>query len=158
MQIGTYRLRPADNRDLSAVWDLIHGILAGYGLPMDARTMDKDLKDIEANYWNSKGMFFVLLDADQVIGTVAIHYESDNICELCRMYLDAAYRGKGLGRGLLNFAMAEAHARGFGEMFLKTASVLKEAIALYARAGFIQVDEIDPDGNCDVRMQKILFQ
>lgn len=156
VQIGPYLLRPADNRDGPAVWKLINDILASYGLEMDARTIDKDLTDIEAHYWEQKGAFFVLLDQDQVIGTVALQYEAGALCELCRMYLHADYRGKGVGRALLDYAQAVARSLGCSEIFLQTASVLKEAIALYSRSGFINVLKADPDGPCDVRMQKSL--
>ena len=52
------------------------------------------------------------------------------------MYLHRAYRGKGLGRRLLEDALARARQAGFRRITLETASVLKEAIRLYERYGF----------------------
>jgi putative acetyltransferase len=152
--LGPYTLRIADNSDRQDIWRLINVILSSYGLTMDAKTIDIDLTDIEGNYWNKKGAFFVLMDGKKVIGTVALHYESETVCELGRMYLDASYRGKGLGRGLLEHALATAKASGFKDVFLKTASVLTEAISLYSRAGFIIIPGKEIDGNCDVLMRK----
>jgi N-acetylglutamate synthase-like GNAT family acetyltransferase len=154
IQLGPYILRVADNRDRQDIWNLINVILSSYGLTMDAKTIDNDLTDIEENYWNRKGAFFVLIDGNKVIGTVALHYESERVCELGRMYLDASYRGKGLGHGMLKHAMSTAKACGFTDIFLKTASVLTEAISLYSRAGFIPVPGKEIDGNCDVLMCK----
>jgi putative acetyltransferase len=57
-------------------------------------------------------------------------------CELRKMYLHRDYRGKGMGRGLLEHALAEARRLGFKQVTLETASVLKEAIRLYERYGF----------------------
>jgi len=57
-------------------------------------------------------------------------------CELRKMYLHRDYRGKGLGRGLLEHALAEARRLGFKRVTLETASVLKEAIRLYESYGF----------------------
>lgn len=48
-------------------------------------------------------------------------------------------RGQGLGRALLNRAMAEAYQRGAASMMLEVAVDNAEARALYARAGFTQV-------------------
>ena len=135
---------------------LITGVLRSYGITTDARTTDKDLADIEGNYWNSGGAFFVLLDGQEVIGTVALARETDSACELCRMYLAPAYRGLGLGRRLFDHALSEATARGFQEMHLKTASVLVEAISLYQRAGFTTVAGAEVGGNCDLVMTKVL--
>lgn len=150
----TLNIRRADNNDRQRIWDLIFAILSSYGLTMDAETIDHDLTDIDANYWRQKGAFYVLMDGEELIGTVALHYVSETVCELGRMYLAPSYRGRGLGRKLLHYALQQAEARGFSEVVLKTASVLKEALSLYRRAGFVQVADQEPGGNCDVVMSR----
>jgi N-acetylglutamate synthase-like GNAT family acetyltransferase len=155
-QTGDYTLRRATNANLPGVWTLISCVLRSYGLTANPQTTDKDLVDIEANYWSMKGAFFVLLDGGEVIGTVALHRETDTVCELCRMYLAPQYRGRGLGRRLLESAVCEAKQRGFKEMHLKTASVLVEAISLYQRAGFSAVEGAEAGGNCDLVMRRNL--
>jgi len=57
-------------------------------------------------------------------------------CELRKMYLRRDYRGQGLGKRLLEHALAEARRLGFKTVTLETASVLKEAIRLYETYGF----------------------
>jgi len=155
-KVGDYTLRKATNADRPVVWTLISGVLRGYGITPNEQTTDRDLADIESNYWNRKGAFFVLLDDQEVIGTVALHQETDAVCELCRMYLAPAYRGQGLGRRLLDHSLRQARQSGFTEMQLKTASVLVEAIALYKRAGFALVEGAQVGGNCDVVMRRSL--
>jgi ribosomal protein S18 acetylase RimI-like enzyme len=153
---GDYALREATNADVPAVWTLISGVLCSYGITTNRQTTDKDLTDLEANYWNRKGAFFVLLNGQQVIGTVALRHETDAICELCRMYLAPQYRGQGLGRRLLQLCLREATERGFVEVHLKTATVLVEAISLYKRAGFSVVEGAEAGGNCDLVMRRLL--
>ena len=153
---GDYTLRKATNADVPAVWALISTVLQSYGMTTNPATMDKDLVDIEANYWDRKGAFFVLLEGEVVIGTAALHHEKDMVCEICRMYLAPQYRGQGLGRRLLEHCVREARERGFEEMRLKTASVLVEAISLYKRAGFTVVEGAEVDGNCDLVMRRSL--
>jgi N-acetylglutamate synthase-like GNAT family acetyltransferase len=153
---GDYILRKAANTDIPAVWALISSVLQSYGITANQATTDKDLADIEANYWERKGAFFVLLDGETVIGTAALHRETDAVCEVCRMYLAPAYRGRGLGRRLLEHCLREARERGFEEMCLKTASVLVEAISLYKRAGFTVVEGAEAGGNCDLVMRRKL--
>ena len=82
---GDYALREATNADLPAVWSLISTVLGSYGITSNRQTTDSDLVDIEAAYWNRKGAFFVLLQGQAVVGTVALHHETDGVCELCRM-------------------------------------------------------------------------
>jgi putative acetyltransferase len=144
-----HRLRPATNRDAAEIWNVISAILSSFGIVADQKTTDRDLTDIEDHYWDRGGVFFVLLDGQTVIGTVALRRESDRVCELCRMYLAADHRGLGLGRRLFDHAMAEARNRGFREIYLKTASVLTTAIALYESAGFRPVSDSKAEGNCD---------
>ena len=153
---GDYTLRKATNADRPAVWTLISSVLRSYGITPNEATTDRDLANIEANYWNRKGAFFVLLNGEEVIGTVALHHETDVVCELCRMYLAPQYRGQGLGRRLLEHCVREARERGFEEMCLKTASVLVEAISLYKRAGFTVVEGAEVGGNCDLVMRRSL--
>ena len=153
---GNYTLRKASNADVPAVWALISSVLQSYGITTNPATTDKDLVDIEANYWDKKGAFFVLLQGETVIGTAALHHETDAVCEVCRMYLAPAYRGQGLGRRLLEHCVREAQERGYEEMCLKTASVLVEAISLYKHAGFAVVEGAEVSGNCDLVMRRSL--
>jgi putative acetyltransferase len=150
---GKYTLRRATNEDGPSVWALISQVLASYGICVNAQTTDQDLTDLEGNFWARGGVFFVLLAEDIIIGTVALRRESPPACELCRMYLAAGHRGQGLGRRLLEHALSEARTRGFKEMHLKTASVLKEAISLYERAGFRPMPDRKIGGNCDRMMR-----
>ena len=78
------------------------------------------------------------------------------MCELCRMYRAPQYRGRGLGYRMLEHSVREARERGYKEIYLKTASVLVEAISLYERAGFITVAGAKLGGNCDLVMRRTL--
>jgi ribosomal protein S18 acetylase RimI-like enzyme len=154
--VDEHTLREATNADLPAVWTLISSVLRSYGITSDRQTTDRDLADIEANYGSGKGAFFLLVKGEAIIGTVALHHETDAVCELCRMYLASEYRGQGLGRKLLEHGVREARERGYKEMRLKTASVLVEAISLYKRAGFRTVEGVVRCGNCDLEMRRML--
>ena len=64
---GECTLRAATNADLPVVWDLISSVLLSYGITGKRQTTDRDLADLEVNYWNAKGAFFVLLNGEAVI-------------------------------------------------------------------------------------------
>ena len=151
-----FKLRAATNADQPAIWALISAVLGSYGITTSLDTTDRDLADIEASYASKGGSFFVLLDGPTVVGTVALHRESESSCELCRMYLSPGYRRRGLGRMLLDKAVTEAKAQGYAEMRLKTAAVLVEAIRLYESVGFVKTTNIPLSENCDLAMSKKL--
>jgi putative acetyltransferase len=70
-------------------------------------------------------------------------------CELRKMYLRRDRRGKGLGKLMLEHALAEARRLGFGTITLETASVLKEAIGLYESYGFKPYTPAHLSSRCD---------
>ncbi len=54
--------------------------------------------------------------------------------------VDPCYRGKGLGKALLEFAEAEARRAGFDSIYLYTHEKLTENLALYSRIGYVEYD------------------
>jgi putative acetyltransferase len=144
------QLRPATNADCDAVRDLVFAVLGEYHLAPDPDSTDADLDDIEQSYPARGGVFRVLEERDgTIVGCYGLYPTEPGTCELRKMYLRRDYRGKGLGRHLLEDALAHARQSGFRTIILETASVLKEAIGLYERYGFkpFQADHLSP--RCD---------
>ncbi|WP_231104780.1 GNAT family N-acetyltransferase [Haloechinothrix halophila] len=85
------------------------------------------------------GVFLLARDASGPVGCVAVRRLSDGDCELKRMYVDPAARGRGVGRELV--AAAEQAAREFGATTLKldTRADLVEARTLYVSCGFVEI-------------------
>jgi putative acetyltransferase len=144
-------LRPATNDDQGAIQALIFGVLREYGLKPDPEGTDADLQNIGDYYSFKKGRFDVLVDSSgRIFGTVALAQVTATTCELRKMYLDRSVRGQGLGRRLLDHALAVARRMGFHRMELETASVLQEAVALYERYGFQTFTHCHGACRCDL--------
>jgi putative acetyltransferase len=144
------RLRPADNRDCECIARLVYGVLKEYGLKPDPACTDADIKDIESSYFGRGGTFFVLEAEDgSIVGAYGLYPIDEQTCELRKMYLHKAYRGKGLGRLLLEDALSKARQLDFNKMILETASVLKEAISLYRSYGFVEYKPDHLSSRCD---------
>jgi putative acetyltransferase len=146
----TARLRGASNEDREAVTRLVYSVLKEYGLEPDPGATDADLVDIEQSYFARGGAFLVLEDQDgSIIGAYGLYPLEDQTCELRKMYLHKSHRGKGLGKSLMEGALAEARRLGFKRVILETASVLKEAIALYESYGFVEYEPGHLSTRCD---------
>jgi len=144
------KLRPANNKDREKITDLVYGVLRQYGLKPDGACTDADLKDIERSYSERGGTFYVLEEEDgSIIGAYGLYPVDKRTCELRKMYLRSSYRGRGLGRLLLDDALVRARQMGFERMTLETASVLKEAIALYKSYGFVEYKPEHLSSRCD---------
>jgi len=142
--------RPAQNNDIPQIKKLIYAIRLEYGLPYDESGADHELNDIEAHY--EKGYFGVILDESQhVIGTFALLHESPTQCEIQKMYLTPAMRGKGLGKWMLHFLLDKAKADGYQTIRLETANSLKVAQALYRKNGFEEIKDDSLNSGCDKR-------
>jgi GNAT superfamily N-acetyltransferase len=145
-----YKLRAATNADSNAIKDLVFEVLREYRLQPDPDGTDADLKDIERSYLRSGGWFDVMVDAaGNIVGSVGLYRIDSATCELRKMYLLRHVRGQGLGRRLLEHALSRAKEIGFRRVVLETASVLKEAIALYQRYGFRTYQAPHLSNRCD---------
>ena len=150
-----YILRSASNRDTDAIKELIFTILCDYGLSPDPESTDMDLSDIEKNYLENGGTFDVLIDtsSQKIIGTVGLWPIDEESVELRKMYLNKMYRGFGLGRLLIDHAIDTVRKQKYKRIVLETASVLKEAIALYTRYGFKTCKPSHLAARCDTAME-----
>jgi putative acetyltransferase len=144
------RLRAATNTDCRKVAALVYGVLKEYGLKPDPESTDADLKDIERSYFVRGGAFYVLEgETGSIVGAYGLYPVDKVTCELRKMYLHKSFRGRGLGKLLMENALTEARRMGFKRVSLETASVLKEAISLYKSYGFVEYQPERMSCRCD---------
>jgi len=147
MQKDDPQLRLATNADCAAVRVLVFEVLREYGLSPDPADTDADLANLETFYRD--GWFAVLEANGTIIGSVGLLPVEPGEMELRKMYLNQNWRGRGLGRMLLEAALAEARLRNIRKVLLGTASVLEEAVALYRQTGFRPSCMHHPASRCD---------
>jgi len=124
-------IRPAGPGDAKRV----HALLREYA---DSLDIDLSFQDFRAELADPLGFYdLVLLAAD---GCVALRRLDAETCELKRLYVRPAARGRGLGRSLAQAVIAHARARGYERMRLDTVPSMDEARALYASLGFREIE------------------
>jgi len=149
-----FTFRDARSADGPAVSRLVFAVLREFGLAPDAAATDADLLDLDTSYARRGGAFELALGADgALLGCAGLYRVSADVCELRKMYLLPSARGQGLGRALLERALARARELGYRRMTLETASVLKDAIRLYTAYGFRPVASGHLASRCDQRYE-----
>ena len=138
--VSDLKQRPATNADCTEVQALVYGVLAEFGLEPDYGGTDRDITDIEANYLDRGGVFNVIEnDQGKIVGTVGLYPLDELTIELRKMYFAPEARGNGLGQKLLREMIEKARNLGYLRVYLETASVLKQAVHIYEKAGFMRV-------------------
>ncbi|MDN5794714.1 MAG: GNAT family N-acetyltransferase [Intrasporangium sp.] len=107
--------------------------------------MDTELVELRS-YYASPG--FILLAHDDLAGgdarpggCVGVRALAPAVCELRRLFVRPAARGRGLGRRLLENATEQARLNGVSRLVLTTLPTMTEAGSLYAADGY---DPIEP--------------
>ena len=127
-------------QDVGAVAILFREYAASIGVDLAYQGFEAELAALPGQYAPPGGTLLLARHADgQALGCVAIRRRQDGVAEMKRLYVSPAARGLGLGRGLLQAAIAAAVAMGYRELRLDTLPTMGEAIALYRKAGFIPV-------------------
>ena len=145
-----FYIRDWQPRDRKAVCDLITAVLAEYGLVCEPQGADRDVWQVETDYQQSNGQFWVVEQHDQIVGTAA-YYPVKGDCptaEIRKMYLLPTVRGQGLGRFLLQALEQEIQAKQFQMIRIETASVLKEAVRLYETSQYVPDTHVETK-RCD---------
>ncbi|HVQ10062.1 MAG TPA: GNAT family N-acetyltransferase [Allosphingosinicella sp.] len=122
---------------------------------------DKDyylLDDPQGRIINKGGV--VLIAEDQSghgVGCVALVAGDDNELELAKMAVADEYQGRGVGRMLMEAAIAKGRDLGARALYLESNSSLKPALTLYEKAGFQHLPAEErpqsPYMRCDVYMR-----
>ncbi|MGV8943380.1 GNAT family N-acetyltransferase [Thermomonas sp.] len=81
-------------------------------------------------------ILFAVDAAGHALGTVALKHAGAGVYELTKMAVTPAARGQGLGRLLIDAALALYQTLDGRELYLESSSKLATAIAMYERSGF----------------------
>lgn len=85
------------------------------------------------------GHIFMAYAAAEAVGCVALIPMQDGVYELSKMAVSPHLRGRGIGRRLLQHAIAQARRIGAKSLFLGSNTRLKNAVHLYESVGFRHV-------------------
>ncbi len=143
------RIREIEEKDNYIIAEVIKQVLIEFHAdPKTTFLGDPAINTMYYNYQSPKSVYFIVEENDVVLGGCGINRldEGDSgICELQRMFLLPAARGKGYGKLLMDACISKAMEFGFDEIYLESLTQMIGAIKLYERSGFQYID--NPKGN-----------
>jgi putative acetyltransferase len=114
---------------------------AGLGFSLCFQNFDAELAGLPGDYASPAGRLLLAYDNDQLIGCGALRRHDVRTCEMKRLFLRPAARGKGVGRILVNRLIAEAREIGYQRMVLDTLpGTMDKAIEVYRSIGFRNIE------------------
>jgi carbonic anhydrase len=132
-----WQIRPADSDDaLAPVRVLLQEYWDSFGFTPCFQNFGDELAGLPGAYAPPNGRLALATIDGQPAGCAALRRVDDLRAEAKRLYVRPAFRGRGLGRALVEWVMNEARAAGYREMVGDTMPAMRDALALYDRMGF----------------------
>jgi putative acetyltransferase len=160
-QLTIRLIEPGDNEALARV---IKGSLEELDAAIHGTVYTDEATDhMSFQYQEPRSAYFVALLDGVLAGGSGIRQvpgeDTQDTCELQRMFLHSRARGKGIANLLMEKCLDFARNAGFRQCYLETMPRMKTAIQLYEKHGFYHIDH--PMGNtghfsCEVWMLKQL--
>lgn len=121
--------------------ELVRQLFTDYqrDLPFDLsfQNFQKEMAALPGRYAPPTGRLLLARCEDNSAGCVALRQIGSDICEMKRLFVRPAFRGRGIGRVLAQAIVEEARQIGYKRMRLDT--VLEPAKSLYKSLGFREI-------------------
>jgi putative acetyltransferase len=104
---------------------------------------DDDVLNMYEAYLPERSVYFVAEVDGKVVGGGGIQPLKDtdqNICELQKVYIDKEYRGKGIGKKIVQMCIDFAKKSNYDAIYLETFPNMIGAQKLYKKLGFRFID------------------
>ena len=133
-------IRAHSEEDLAEVAELFREYAEWLAIEMSSCKIEKTISELPGQYGPPDGCLLLARQDGRPAGCVALRRFDDGKCEMKRLHVRPAYRGRGIGKALAVEIINEARRLGYRKMRLDSiADRMKEAVSLYRALGFRKI-------------------
>ena len=130
-----------NTEEFSEAKKLILEYVEWLGIDLCFQNFDYEINHLQEMYSEPNGGLVLATIDNKVIGVAGIRKFENKDCELKRMYVKEEYRGTGIGRKILEYAIELAKKLNYDKIKLDTHESMKPAIKLYMEYGFKEIQQ-----------------
>lgn len=132
----TQIIEAASHSDFAAARTLFEEYAAAIKVDLCFQNFSAELERLPTMYGPPAGALLIARAGDSDAGCVGLRSFRQDVCEMKRLYVRPAFRGRDLGRRLALEVAAKARRLGYNTMVLDTLPTMQTAHALYLSIGF----------------------
>lgn len=102
---------------------------------------EEEVSHLELKYGMPQGRLYLAYYNAEPAGCIGLRRIDEGNCEMKRLYVRPAFRGRGIGAKLVKQVIADAKEIGYSYMLLDTLPFLQSAIRLYQAYGFYEIPQ-----------------
>lgn len=123
--------------DQDAVVSIFREYVTSPSVSLDFQEYETEFAGLPGKYAAPEGRLLLACEGDSVLGCAALRRVDASTCEMKRVYVRPAARGRNLGRQLVVALLSEARLAGYSRICLDVLPEFTAAQALYASLGFV---------------------
>ena len=112
---------------------------------------EQELAELPGIYARPAGCALLAYVGAEVAGCVAYRPLETGVCEMKRLFVSDAFKGRGIGKALVERLIEEARNAGYRKMRLDTHRWMETARQLYSRFGFKEIDAYNQNPTPGIR-------
>lgn len=125
--------------EVPAARALVAEYVRSLGVDLGFQGIEAELADFPARYAEPEGAFLVARAGGAIVGCVGMKRLGEGVCEMKRLYVADAFKGRGVGRSLVAAVLGAARGKGYRIMRLDTLRDMNAALGLYRSCGFREI-------------------
>jgi putative acetyltransferase len=135
------KFRQAENEpDITAAREIFREYEAWLDVDLCFQGFEDELKDLPGKYSAPKGRLYLASDGEEIAGCIALRPLEDTVCEMKRLFVLEKFRGRQIGKLLIERLIADAREIGYQRMRLDTfPPKMGKAVHLYETYGFRKI-------------------